>query len=173
MTPDELSVTPGSVPSARSVPPVDGAAGGHPNGPTSTARVGASLTPEAVEALGRLVDALATDERDGADVAPTDPPVSELDELVRQLHGDQPLQPLALLAHRAVALRLERDNLRVALETNRTISAAVGILMALRHLVYDDAFDLLVTVSQNHNRKLRDVAEAVIRTGLLPGDDVG
>jgi hypothetical protein len=137
--------------------------------------VGPALSAEDVEALERLVDALAVEEPGGDDVAPSDRvPTAELDELVWRLGGeDGPLRPLLLLAHRAAALRLERDNLRVALETNRSISAAVGILMALHQLTQDDAFDLLVRVSQNTNRKLRDVAESVVRTGVLPGDEAG
>ena len=137
------------------------------------------LPPPVAQALQRLVDALADEPGGGAADSPTDRvPTAELDEVVRLLGGtdgandgdgsDGAARAVLLLAHRAVALRLERDNLRVALETNRSISAAVGVLMAMHHLTHDDAFDLLVRVSQHHNRKLRHVAEDVVRTGALP-----
>jgi transcriptional regulator with GAF, ATPase, and Fis domain len=61
-------------------------------------------------------------------------------------------------------------NLEQALDTNREIGAAIGILMS-RHLVTrEQAFDLLRTASQHGHRKLRDLAEQVIYAGdLLPG----
>lgn len=59
-------------------------------------------------------------------------------------------------------------NLETALSTNRRIGVAVGILMALRKLPEQEAFELLRVTSQNANRKLRDIAEDVVRTGTLP-----
>lgn len=59
-------------------------------------------------------------------------------------------------------------NLEIALETNRDIGMAIGIVMA-RHLVSsDEAFSLLRRVSQLEHRKLRDVASEVVLTGCLP-----
>ena len=60
--------------------------------------------------------------------------------------------------------------LRQALQTNRTIGTAVGIVMT-RYEIDDPerAFKVLVRTSQQHNRKLRDIADALIRTGSLPG----
>jgi AmiR/NasT family two-component response regulator len=40
--------------------------------------------------------------------------------------------------------------------------------MAIRHIGQDDAFDLLRTVSQRTNRKLREIADEVVHTGQLP-----
>ncbi len=60
------------------------------------------------------------------------------------------------------------EHLQVALRSNREIGAAVGVLMARRHLPYPKAFDLLLRTSQNCNRKLAAVADRVLYTGLLP-----
>ena len=76
---------------------------------------------------------------------------------------------LASFASVAVTTALERENsaqLRVALDTNRTIGAAVGILMATHNLPQEDAFAMLSTASQRVNRKLRDLAtDIVAKTG--------
>ena len=56
-------------------------------------------------------------------------------------------------------------NLTVALDTNRDIAAAVGILMAMHKLRYEEAFDLLRSLSQRHHIKLRALAQEVIETG--------
>ena len=55
-----------------------------------------------------------------------------------------------------------------ALETNREIGVAMGILMATGKLTSQQAFDQLRTASQNLNRKLRDIAAVVAHTGQLP-----
>ncbi len=59
------------------------------------------------------------------------------------------------------------SNLTVALESNRHIGQAVGILMATYKLTEAQAFDLLRGASQYTHRKLRDVAEDVCTTGTL------
>ena len=55
-----------------------------------------------------------------------------------------------------------------ALKSNREIGIAVGILMARRHLSREQAFDVLRYVTQNSNRKMRDVAAEVAETGFAP-----
>lgn len=78
------------------------------------------------------------------------------------------LIPPAAVALAYQAERQARLNLETALNTNRRIGAAVGILMA-RHLIDEvHAIALLRRTSQNHNRKLRDIAEYVLTTGELP-----
>jgi len=57
----------------------------------------------------------------------------------------------------------ELEQLRAALVSNRRISMAMGILMIRRNLDEEQAFSYLRRVSQDSNRKLRDVAEDVIR----------
>ena len=58
-------------------------------------------------------------------------------------------------------------NLETALETSRTIGCAVGVLMALRKVSYERAFDLLREESQKTKRKIRDLAEEVVESGAL------
>jgi ANTAR domain/GAF domain len=70
-----------------------------------------------------------------------------------------------------VALHEAEDHaahLEVALQTNREIGAAIGVLMAHHKVTQDDAFSLLRTASQTLHRKLRDVASEVVATGTLP-----
>lgn len=57
----------------------------------------------------------------------------------------------------------EVEQLRAALISNRRISMAIGILMRDQRIDEHQAFDYLRRTSQNANRKLRDVAEDVIR----------
>ena len=59
------------------------------------------------------------------------------------------------------------EHLRIALVSARRIGAAIGILMGTRRVTDDQAFELLCRVSQNRNRKLRDVADEVMQTGTL------
>jgi len=59
-------------------------------------------------------------------------------------------------------------HLELALDHSRNIGAAVGILMAQHGLQQADAFDLLRRTSQDLNRKLYELALAVVRTGELP-----
>jgi hypothetical protein len=56
----------------------------------------------------------------------------------------------------------EVAQLRDALVSNRRIGMAMGILMRDRNVDEHEAFDALRRISQNSNRKLRDVAEDVI-----------
>lgn len=58
--------------------------------------------------------------------------------------------------------------LREALASNREIGAALGIVMATHRVTQQQAFDLLRGISQDHNRKLRDIATEVLFTGALP-----
>ena len=56
----------------------------------------------------------------------------------------------------------EVEQLRAALVSNRRIGMAMGILMRDRNVDEDQAFAYLRRVSQDSNRKLRDVADDVI-----------
>jgi GAF domain-containing protein len=58
-------------------------------------------------------------------------------------------------------------NLKRALDTNRDIGAAIGVLMTLHKVTRDQAFDLLRVASQNTHRKLVDIARDVVETGSL------
>jgi ANTAR domain len=68
------------------------------------------------------------------------------------------------------SLELSR-NLSRAMESRGVIEQAKGILMATRRVTADSAFDLLVARSQTENRKLREVAENVVREAALGDPD--
>jgi GAF domain-containing protein len=71
-------------------------------------------------------------------------------------------------AELSAALHRQRvRNLEEALSTNRDIGAAVGVLMALAKITREEAIAELRRVSQDTNRKLRDVAADVLETGTL------
>jgi hypothetical protein len=59
------------------------------------------------------------------------------------------------------------DNLARALESNREIGVAMGVLMHQHRITREQAFDLLRVASQDTNRKLADVAADVAVTGEL------
>lgn len=67
------------------------------------------------------------------------------------------------------------DHLERALESRGVIDQAKGILMAEHRFTAEEAFELLVQLSQRSNRKLREVAEQLVRStatgeaGSLPG----
>ena len=74
--------------------------------------------------------------------------------------------------HAALAMKaaMEHDqvaNLEAALASNRRIGMAMGILMGRGAITEQEAFQRMLQVSQNTNRKLRDVAETIILTGEL------
>jgi DNA-binding response OmpR family regulator len=62
--------------------------------------------------------------------------------------------------------------LRQALASNRTIGTAIGIVMARYGLAADRAFHTLVRISQQSNRKLREVADEIVAGGAIPGTTV-
>ncbi|SFL55140.1 ATP-binding protein [Geodermatophilus ruber] len=93
----------------------------------------------------------------------------------------KPFEPAELLARVRAHVELARlrgagraeadekaANLRLALESNRRIGTALGILMDQRKISSEGAFDLLREASNRLNRKLRDIAEDVVWTGTLP-----
>ena len=74
----------------------------------------------------------------------------------------------ASMALLAAARKDQANHLMRALETNREIGVAMGIIMANGKLTGQQAFDQLRIASQNLNRKLYDIATDVARTGQLP-----
>jgi len=74
----------------------------------------------------------------------------------------------ASMAMIAVARNDTANHLTRALESNREIGVAMGILMANGKLTSQQAFDQLRTASQNLNRKLHAIAAEVAATGTLP-----
>jgi GAF domain-containing protein len=59
------------------------------------------------------------------------------------------------------------DNLQTALESRAVIDQAKGILMERYKLTADQAFQLLARASMTTNRKLREIADDLVRTGEL------
>jgi ANTAR domain/PAS fold len=95
--------------------------------------------------------------------------------------GDDEGRPAGVLATavdvtaRAAAHEQERRNgdetvanLQLALASNRRIGTAIGIVMAHRRITDEAAFELLREASQRGHRKLRDIADEVVHTGVLP-----
>ena len=60
-------------------------------------------------------------------------------------------------------LMREVEQLRTAQHSNRRIGMAMGIVMNQLEVEDQEAFDVLRRISQHTNRKLRNVAEDVIR----------
>ncbi len=87
--------------------------------------------------------------------------------------GDEDMTAGLLLAtHAAWALASETASnkaatLEDAMESNRDIGIAMGILMSTHKITRDAAFDLLRIASQGSHRKVREVAADVIETGML------
>jgi hypothetical protein len=59
----------------------------------------------------------------------------------------------------------DRENWRIALESRTVIGQAEGMLMNEYGIDADQAFALLSEQSQNHNVKLRDLAQSVVDAG--------
>ena len=74
----------------------------------------------------------------------------------------------ASMALLAAARQDQANHLTRALETNREIGVAMGMLMANGQLTNQQAFNQLRTASQHLNRKLHDIAADVAQTGKLP-----
>src|SRR3954451_20482504 len=65
------------------------------------------------------------------------------------------------------------DNLQAALDSRAVIDQAKGILMERHRLTADQAFHLLARASMSTNRKLRDIADHLVRTGELAAPPKG
>lgn len=85
--------------------------------------------------------------------------------------GDQTVAVL-LASHATLAVRGAQQsrqiaNLERALESNRGIGVAIGVLMSRHKITQDQSFDLLRIASQHTHRKLVDIATEVAETGTL------
>lgn len=99
---------------------------------------------------------------------------SQIDELARRLDAaDEERYSLAERADidREMLLELQADglvseqharDLELALQSSRTIGAAIGLLMASREIGADDAFAILRQTSQDTNRKVREIAAEIV-----------
>jgi tetrahydromethanopterin S-methyltransferase subunit F len=74
---------------------------------------------------------------------------------------------VARMEGKLLAAEEQLTNLQVALQSNRRIGMAIGVLMAVRKISENEALELLRQVSSRRNVKLRLVAEDVILTGTI------
>lgn len=91
-------------------------------------------------------------------------PFLEADEKLSDLFAEQAAVTLA----NAEAYQATRDlieNLNIALESRDVIGQAKGIIMERERCTADRAFEILRSVSQARNIKLRELAERVVETG--------
>jgi GAF domain-containing protein len=63
------------------------------------------------------------------------------------------------------------ENLQKAMESRAVIEQAKGIVMERHKLTADQAFRVIAEASMQTNRKVRDLAENLVRTGNLGPDD--
>jgi hypothetical protein len=85
------------------------------------------------------------------------------------------LHSLALAVDRIVIVdrfRQSEANFERAVESHRLVGQAMGILIERHRIVSEEAFDVLRRTSQDHNIKLREVAQRVIDTGAEPDEVV-
>ena len=78
-----------------------------------------------------------------------------------------------LATHGALALagagaRQRSGQLADAVKTNRRIGMAIGIVMTQHKVTESQAGPCSTIASQNTNRKVRDIAEHIITTGMFP-----
>ncbi|MFJ7967151.1 ANTAR domain-containing protein [Streptomyces sp. NPDC096324] len=66
------------------------------------------------------------------------------------------------LAHRISQLQEEIGQLHCAIDSHAVVDQAIGVVISLGGLTPDQGFDVLRTVSQHTNVKLRKVAEQII-----------
>lgn len=74
-----------------------------------------------------------------------------------------------LASHAAVAFSSARTHAQMeqAITTRHVIGEAMGILMGIRHLTEEQAFEVLRRYSQENNVKLREVARRVCERGAV------
>ena len=64
--------------------------------------------------------------------------------------------------HLYESTREQARHLDIAMQTRAVIEQAKGVLMSQRRCDAQEAFDLLAAASQRSNRKLRDIAQAIV-----------
>lgn len=73
----------------------------------------------------------------------------------------------ATIALTALRATTSATHMRDALESNRRIGMAIGILMTQRQVTDAEAFELLRVASRHTRLRVRDLAEQVVSTGIL------
>ncbi|MFF1720759.1 ANTAR domain-containing protein [Streptomyces sviceus] len=77
------------------------------------------------------------------------------------------------LVEKIEELQAETAQLRQALVSHAVVDQAIGVVLALSGLRPEQGWEVLKTVSQHTNTKLRDVAQHVVRwphVGALPAE---
>lgn len=92
---------------------------------------------------------------------------TKLGDVESRLDVDEAL--LAELQAEGLVDREQADHLKEALRSARLIGAATGMVMAERHCTQTGAFAILSKASQNSNRKLRVIADDLVRSGDTSG----
>ena len=69
---------------------------------------------------------------------------------------------------RLAALRREVDELKVALASRTVIGIALGIIIEREHVTEQEAFQILKSMSQHTNEKVRDVAAQMAKDAQRP-----
>ncbi|SHF84817.1 GAF and ANTAR domain-containing protein [Geodermatophilus nigrescens] len=70
--------------------------------------------------------------------------------------------------HAYDSARRTAENLRTALDSRAVIDQAKGILVERFRITPDQAWEMLAGASMHANRKVRDIAEHLVRTGEVP-----
>ncbi|MBO9590989.1 ANTAR domain-containing response regulator [Devosia sp.] len=82
----------------------------------------------------------------------------------------KPILDMAIVRFRAFSrLRDELEAARSELQGRKVIDKAKGILMSTRGLSEDDAYALLRTTAMNQNRKIAEIAQALVTASELLG----
>jgi GAF domain-containing protein len=129
--------------------------------PRAVAQGARSMLSMPMASEGKIVGALNTYARIPDAFSAEDASVAEL----VAAHAGLAVQvATAYFGHRDLA-----EQTRQAMASRSTIEQAKGIVMAERRCTPDEAFEILVELSQTTNRKLRDVAAALVaRTVSAP-----
>ncbi len=132
---------------------------------------GAAASSERADTAEKRAD--AADSRADAAELRADDTQRQVDELRADIAVDREL--ISELQADGVVSREHTAQLERALATSRTIGAAVGILMASRHVDQDQALRVLKEASSRSNTPMRQLAETLVtgpagRGGLLRAD---
>ena len=94
------------------------------------------------------------------------------EQLIAQRFADEASRALALAVRLAEHAEMSQ-HLQNALASRAVIDQALGIIMGQNRCTSEEAFDLLRTISQNRNIKLRDIAAELITavTGQPPASE--
>lgn len=86
----------------------------------------------------------------------------QIDQLAQRVTTNREM--IAELQAEGLVSHEHAEQLEQALRSSRTIGAAIGIIMASRRVTQDRAFAILTRLSQDTNRKLRDVAAELVQS---------